>query len=232
MNKLLLLLFLGFLSNFSTYSHADVNGKADIGLTWVHIDLLEHGKTVHKMDLPGIRGDLSYKIWKGLLIKPQLLLAHGGHSDHVVSAGIGFGACLPVRKGLFLTPIIGINCGHLKTVINLNLPINVIEKFRSYSPYIGLEGSWTFCKVWRIVGCYQYAWSYTNTHFTKTHTPADIFLKTTRSHTEGSSISGMIEHDFTDWFSMNLGGAYNSSLTKEKHGVRAYGLKLGFAVWF
>ena len=57
-------------------------------------------------------------------------------------------------------------------------------------------------------------------------------MGTTKSKPKGSNYGVMIEHDLNDRWSINLGGAYNTSLTKEKHGIRGYGGRLGCAYWF
>jgi outer membrane scaffolding protein for murein synthesis (MipA/OmpV family) len=98
------------------------------------------------------------------------------------------------------------------------------EKFRSISPYLSIEGSYTFTKGWRVVGTIQYSYS-------RTHTIVKPLVDD-KSHSEGFSYSAMIEHDLTQQWSVNLGGAYNLSLTKEKHGMRIWGFKLGIARWF
>jgi hypothetical protein len=42
----------------------------------------------------------------------------------------------------------------------------------------------------------------------------------------------MLETDINDCWSVNIGGAYNISLSHEKHGLRAYGGRLALAYWF
>ena len=127
-------------------------------------------------------------------------------------------------------PLTGVNWGWLKTKLEIENPFNPLanidltEKFRSISPYVAFEASYTFCPGWRVVGNIQYAWS-------RTHTTIEPFIKDT-SHSEGFSYSGMIEYDLNPCWSVNLGALYNQSLTKEKHGLRGWGCKLGLAYWF
>ena len=100
----------------------------------------------------------------------------------------------------------------------------VEERFRSCSPYLALELSYTFRPFCRLVLNYQYAWSRTHTTISR--------IVNEKSHSEGFSYSGMLEHDLNNNWSVSVGGAYNVSLTKEKHGLRAYGCKVGVAYWF
>jgi len=223
-------------------------GKVDVGVAFVHVDVLLKGHTVHKMDVAAIKADLNYRVWSGLIVKPTFLFG-GGHNDNeIATGGLGVGFAIPVRSNFSVTPLVGYNWGYMRTtfkhpveipVVNIHLDPRVRERFRSQSPYVGFELSWTFRPAWRAVFCYQYAWSRTHTQLRVAGIdPADVpsgFKKehtSSHSHSSGSNISGMIEHDLNDNWSVNLGAAYNNSLSKEKHGLRAWGVKLGLAFWF
>jgi hypothetical protein len=208
-------------------------GKFEIAPAYVHIDFLQKGHTHHTADYAAIRSDLSYRVWSGLILKPVVMYGKGKGDNEILTGGIGVGFCIPVTcipgcTKLFVTPTTGINWGYIRGSFKHELApgqnLDIKERFRSTSPYIALEVSWTFIPTWRVVGSYQYAWSRTHNKIT--------YLENTRSHSKGSVISGMLEHDFNDQFSINLGAAYNNSLSHEKDGVRGWGLKLGFAYWF
>ena len=240
-------------------------GKADIGAAYVHIDILFSGHTVHKMDVAAIKGDLNYRVWSGLVVKPTFLFGGGRNDNEVATGGFGVGFTIPLSEvvsinpvlggfgckipcvNFSITPLVGCNWGYLRSTFKYPHPMTdalgiaprVRERFRSQSPYVGFEASWTFRPTWRVVFCYQYAWSRTHTQLRLAGIdPADlpIGLKkedtNSRSRTQGSNISGMIEHDLNDSWSVNLGAAYNNSLSKEKHGLRGWGVKLGVAYWF
>ncbi len=212
-------------------------GKVDLAPAYVHIDVLKSGKTIHKMDMPAIKGDMYYRVWSGLVVKPTFLYAHGRHLDRLWTAGAGIGFCIPCKEYGCITPIAGCNWGELKTKEDIHAlqetaegPIEVVvpgvaEKFRTVSPYVGVEATYNFCPGFRIVGCYQYSWS-------RTHTTLSKELGKFKENSKGSSYSAMLEYDLTPQWSVNLGGAYNCSLSKEKHGIRGYGFKLGVAYWF
>lgn len=208
-------------------------GKIDLGLAYVHVDLLKSGVTRHRMDLCAFKADLSYRFWKCLLIKPAFLYGHGRHKDRVCNGGLGLGLYLPIAQGFTITPSVGVTFGNLKTTYKVKIPVPnvpalvtvpVEEKFYSSSPYLAVEVSYTFIPSWRLITNVQYSWSHTRT----TIKP----LLKDKSHSQGWSYSAMIEADLNPHWSINLGGAYNVSLTKEKHGLRAYGFKLGVAYWF
>lgn len=205
---------------------SDVKGRADIGPAYVHIDVLENGRTTHKMDLGAVKADSTIVLYKGFCIKPSILYGFG--HGYVFSPSLGAGFVFPVCKNLYITPLVGYGYTYLRTKLDLKTPFftlhHVREKFRSRSPYVGVDISYDFCDCWRICGSYQYLWS--RTHTTIGHLISD------NSHTQGSSFALMIERDLDKNWSCNIGGAYNSSLSKEKHGLRGYGFKLGIARWF
>lgn len=222
-------------------------GKVDVGAAFVHIDVLYKGHTQHKIDVAAIKADLNYRIWSGFIVKPTFLFG-GGHNDNeVASGGVGLGFCVPVSNTLSITPLVGCSWGYLRTSFKIDHPATaafgvsprIRERFRSQSPYIGFETSWTFRPAWRVVLSYQYAWSRTHTQLRlagidPSQLPIGVKEEDTnsRSHTKGTNISGMLEHDLNDNWSVNLGAAYNNSLSKEKHGLRAWGVKIGAAYWF
>lgn len=206
---------------------AEVLGKVDIGPAFAHLDILESGKTIKHMDMWGVRGDIAYRLFKCLYLKPTFLYAHGGAAEGGIFTGaVGLGVCLPLKENLLITPIVGGNYCHVWTKIDIPafLLKNLNENFRSWAPYVGLDFYYTFIPTWRLSLGVQYAWSRTKT--TIQH------IGKSKSKSEGFSYSALLEHDLSDQWSVNLGGAYNLSLTKEKHGLRGAGVKLGIARWF
>lgn len=219
---------------------AEICGKVDIAPAYVHIDVLQNHKTIHRMDLAAFKGDATIVVWKGLCFKPTLLV--GGNNGSLVSTGLGIGHCTPIWDWLMITPSVGVLYTNLHTTLDLpgQLPEelggahylieNVKEKFWSISPYIGLDFTFNIRCDWRIYAQVQYSWS--KTHTTLEKKGENGFVNKDKSHSEGPSYGLLLEHDLNDSFSINLGGAYNISLTKEKHGLRGAGCKLGIAYWF
>lgn len=201
-------------------------GKIDLAPAYAHIDVLQSGKTIHRMDLAALKADATYVVWKGLCLKPTLLYGQG--HGYLLTAGIGLGFIFPILDNFCVTPVAGYNYTYLRTHIDVETPYFVMphlkERFRSNSPYIGIEAAYTFYPCWRIYGSYQYAWSSTRT----TIKP----LVAEKSHSDGANYALMIEHDLDDKWSVNIGGAYNLTLSKEKHGLRGAGAKIGIARWF
>jgi Protochlamydia outer membrane protein len=233
MARLIVIFALISLAKISLYGN-ECCGKAEISAAYVHIDVLESGHTIHRMDLPAVKADLNWKIWSGLILKPTFIYGHGKHKDEILQAGTGIGFCYPVNSQFYLTPQVGFNYNLIKSSIDFENPFNslikfsISEKFQSYSPYVAFESSYTLCQGFRVVGTIQYAWSRTKTTLKPNLDPN--FKK--HSHSEGFTYSGMIEYDLNEHWSVNMGGAYNVSLTKEKHGMRIWGGKLGIAYWF
>lgn len=208
-------------------------GKVDVGPAYIHIDILESNKTVRSMDLCAGRADATIIFLKdrGWNLKPVILYGSGGSkTGQIFSAGVGLGHCFPITEMITLNPLFGVNYTYLDTHIRIPLlePVfgkdRFLETFRSISPFIGLEAYLELTPCWRICATVQYAWS-------RTHTKIKKVLKD-KSRTQGFNYALLIEYDFMKNFSVNIGGAYNLSLSKEKHGIRAAGVKLGFAYWF
>ena len=212
---------------FQNRINAETCGKIEAGPVYLHVDVLESGHTVKKVNMPGVKVDGSYLIWKGVCVKPTILYAGKG-ATQVMSCGFGVGHYTPLTKQISVTPSIGLTYTLFKTTFHIPIQpeyvLHLKENFHSYSPYIGLDISYCFCQGWRVVGMYQYAWSYSRTVIRG--------QKTTISHPMGSNYGLLVEYDLNNKWSINLGAAYNISLTKEKHGLRGYGVKLGFAYWF
>lgn len=225
-------------------------GKLDVGGAYVHLDILNKGVTHHRVDLPAIKADVNYNVWKGILIKPSVIYGSQGNSTFA-TGGVGLGFCGRIDDCLTITPCAGINWTYIRTQFKEKVatPLGVPhpkfhERFRSRSPYLSLEVSYKFLPQWRIVGCFQYSWSRTHTHlrgiFPQEFRVGAMALgqpdpgsaMNYKSNTKGPSYSGMLEYDINDHWSVNVGAAYNVSLSKEKHGIRGYGYKLGLAYWF
>lgn len=219
-------------------------GRADVGAVYAHIDILQSEHTVHRMDVGGVKADATIVLFEGLgfALKPNVILT-GSDNGNLFIEGIGFAHVTPLWNCLYLTPSVGVQFTQLKTHFdNEELGLEHIhEHFHSISPYLALEISYTFCERWRICGMYQYSWSRTHTtikwpkEFLQSPIAMmfpDTFQKRSSSNTQGPSYSAMIEYDITKKWSVNLGAAYNKSLSREKHGLRGYGIKLGTAYWF
>lgn len=207
---------------------AETKGKVDLGPVFAHVDILESGHTVKRMDMWGVRGDLSYYLYKGLYVKPVAIYAHGGAAKGGLFTGsLSLGYCFPVHERLLVSPSVGYSYSHLWTKIDF-APLqltNLRERFKSWSPFISLDIYYTFVPTWRVGVGVQYAWSRTSTSIQR-------LVKNDKSSPEGFTYNFLLEHDLSDQWSVNFGATYNLSLTKEKHGVRGTGLKLGVVRWF
>lgn len=228
----------------SKESAAALCGKVDAGAAFVHIDVLQSGHTDHTMDLAAFKGDATILLFEGygIALKPTVLV--GGSDDgNIFSGGVGLAHCTPIYEGFMLTPSVGVMFTDLKTEIDLPVEFmgleigkikNIREKFRSISPYVGLDATYTFCKNWRVCLMVQYSWSRTHTTFKKKHVPFDLpeIDDKSKSHSQGFNYGAMLEYDLCKQWTVQVGAAYNLSLSKEKHGLRGYGFKLGAAYWF
>lgn len=207
---------------------AETKGKLDIGPAFLHVDILESGRTVKRMDMWGVRADFSYFLYKGLYIKPIVLYGNGGAAKGgLFSSSLGLGYYIPLQERLAIAPSFGVTYSHLWTKINF-APLqlkHLREKFKSWAPYVALDIYFNFKPSWRVCAGVQYAWSWTKTSIQR-------LIKDDKSHSEGFAYSILLEHDLSDQWSINFGAAYNLTLTKEKHGLRGTGIKAGVVRWF
>lgn len=221
--KNILLTFCGLaaLSNLTFADHC--GGKVDVGPVFVHVDVLQSGHTIKKLDMGGLKADATFMLKEGygFCIKPSFLYAQG-HGE-LITAGLGLGHVTPITDQLCVTPHAGGTWTNLRTSVKLMGVIHAKERFRSVAPYAAIDFTYKICTGWRVCASYMYSWS-------RTHTRIEKIAKF-KGNTSGPSISAMVEHDLNDCWSVHFGGAYNNSLDREKHGIRGYGFKLGVARW-
>jgi hypothetical protein len=203
----------------------EFKGRLDVGPTVLSVDMLESGKTNETLNMQGVKGDLTLMVYKALAVKPSFLVARG--DGKLASGTIAMGAYLPVKKCYFF-PHIAVTWGYLQTHIDLDLGeiqfSHLKERFRSQTLSVGLEFSYCFAPKWTLMGVYQYAWS-------KTHTKIRS-IGSDKSHSKGSNYSIGLEYSIDDKWAVTLGAGYNITLSKEKHGIRGKGVKLGLAYYF
>lgn len=206
----------------------ECRGKVDVGPALLRIDVLEHNKTVERINMGAIRGDANILLFGGcgFCLKPSIIYGRGRHHSELTSGAIGVGYCFPIGDGATVTPSVGCTFTDLSTHIDIPAVLlkDIKETFRSIAPYVCVEMTYRIVKGFRVSGMVQYAWS-------RTHTKLKGLLDS-HSNAKGPNFAAMIEYDITDCWSVNLGAAYNLSLTKEKHGLRAFGAKLGVVYWF
>lgn len=203
---------------------AEVHGKVDVGPTFLSVDLLKSGKTEETIRMYGFKADSTLCVYQGIALKPSLMLAWG--QGRLVAGSIAAGYYLPITKEFKILPNVGMNWSYLSTHLDIEEAslYHLRERFRSSSPFVGIDLCYSINPKWTIIGCYQYAWC-------KTYTKIE-HVANERSHSSGSNYSLGMEYSYNDQFSFNFGVGYNISLSKEKHGLRGKGFKLGAAYYF
>lgn len=201
--------------------------KVDIGPAYVHMDVLESGVTVHHMDMAAVRLDATFVFCGGFTFKPMLMAARGEGELYTASAALGYS--VPLATWFAMTPQAGIGYSYLNTKFERNifgLSLLTEHTYKSYSPFAGIDLIFILGSGWRAGGSILYAWANTRTDLT------ELGQKNIRSESQGFAYAASIEKDITDNLSISLSGGYNNTLSKEKHGLRGYGAKLGLAYWF
>lgn len=228
MNRHILKLSLLCLFAFTYSLYAGCCGKVDLGATIIDLDILKSGHTEETLHMKGLKGDATIQIIGGVVLKPGFIWGQG-HGE-LASASIGIGHCTPIFKGFMLIPSAGVIFSYVRTKVDVEVPEFGItfedqkERFRSISPYAALEFCYTFLEKWTLMGAYQYSWS-------RTHTKIGKIVSET-SHCCGPNYSLGLEYCIDEHWAVNLGAGYNISLSKEKHGIRGKGIKLGVAYYF
>ena len=209
---------------------ANICGKFDCGHAYVHLDILESNRTVERIDLPAAKIDINVVITGGWLLKPTFLYGkNNGHNNgELLIAGIGLGHCFPIQEKWSITPSVGVTYTDIHTDVHLTIPemgrLKFKEEFESTAPYVALEATYKIIPCLRLSGLVQYAWS-------RSHTTIKNLLKS-KNDSKGPNYGLMLEYDLNDCMSVNIAAGYNISLSKEKHGIRGRGIKMGFVYWF
>ena len=204
--------------------YGSLHGKIDLGPTLMDIDILESGKTIETLHMKGIKGDATLLVYEGLCIKPSFLWGRG--HGQLAAGTIAVGYYLPLTKKLKILPNVGITWSYLHTRVDVE-PLGLFdlkERFRSSSPFIGMEICYSLTDKWTLMGIYQYAWS-------RTHTKIDSILSS-KSHSRGPNYSLGVDYSINQHWSVTFGVGYNITLSQEKHGIRGKGAKLGVAYYF
>lgn len=234
MNRNFIYIFSLFLFVASFSVQAEIRGRVDVGPTLLSVDLLESGKTEETLRMYGLKADATVLVYQGIAIKPTLLFGWG--DGRISSASIAAGYYLPITEKFKVLPNVGYNWSYLSGKTELDVFgfefKHLRERFRSESSFIGVDLSYAVTPKWTIIGSYQFAWCKTDTKIN--HFPYEAPIQTIhdRSHSSGSNYTLGVEYAYNDQWAINLGAGYNLSLTKEKHGVRGKGLKLGVAYYF
>lgn len=217
-----LLLFFSSLSFPSLYGM--LCGKVDLGPTLMDIDILESGKTVETLHMKGVKGDATLLVYEGLCIKPGFIWGRG--HGQLAAGTIAVGYYFPITDKFKILPNIGMTWSYLHTRVDFQEIglFDLKERFRSNSPFLGMEICYSLTDKWTLMGIYQYAWS-------RTHTKIDSIVSN-KSHSCGPNYALGIDYSINNHWSVTFGLGYNITLSKEKHGLRGKGAKLGIAYYF
>ncbi len=201
-----------------------IKGRIDVGATLMDIDILESGKTVKTLHMKGVKGDASFFLYEGLCLKPSFLWGkgHGG----LTAGTLAVGYMIPTWKKILILPNVGATWCYLHTRVSFEeLGLHHLkERFRSCSPFIGMEICYPITDQLTIMALYQYAWSHTHTKIKP--------IVSQKSHSCGPNYALSLDYSLNKQLSLTFGVGYNITLSKEKHGLRGKGAKLGLAYYF
>ena len=242
-SKFLSVFFL--LVGLSFFSKSDaICGKVDVAAALVDLDILESGKTIKTLHMKGVKADATIAVYQGLSIKPSFLWCQGHGVLNSGSLAVGY--YLPLFEKLKFLPNVGVTWSYLHT--RYDIPevelFHLKERFRSTTPFVGLEVYYSITKKLSLFAIYQYGWARTHTKIrtkredkTGLH-PGAIALgltdknQTDKSHSCGPNYGIGLDYCFDDHWSVNIAFGYNITLSHEKHGLRGKGGKLGVGYYF
>lgn len=214
---------------------AKVRGRAEIAPLYMHIDVIQDGQTNQRIDMYGTRTDATILPFegKGICLKP-FYFGGWGNGSNLQSYGLGLGHYTPLNDRLTLIPLVGVGRSHLHT--HLDVPqlslYNLKERFRSYSFNIGTEVVYKLNKCLYFTLVYQYAWARTKT-FIGTPAQFQAFVPpVTRGESAGSNFAVLLDYYIKECLAISAGYGQNNSLSKERHGLKGMGVKLGIAYLF
>ncbi len=208
----------------SCYLPGEIKGKLDVGPTLIHLDILKSGKTEETLHMVGIKGDATILIYQGFCIKPSFMMAW--REGRLVTGSLALGYYIPLTDKIKILPNAGVAWSYLRAPIDfeeLGL-FNLKERFRSSSPFIGLEFCYSLTEKLTLMAMFQYAWCHTHTKIKP--------IVSEKSHSEGPNYSLGIDYSLNAHWSLIFGVGYNITLSHEKHGIRGKGAKLGLAYYF
>lgn len=206
------------LSCTHTSSLQALTGKADIGASYMNVDIINNGSKVRSLSMGGISTNATLSVYKALVIKPTLLIAEG-HGAYF-QAGMNVGIYVPIKDCYSLTPSLG--ASHSWLSFKTDLPptfFNLSQKFTTDVFNIALDGSWTVSPKLMLSGSVQYAW-------TESITKIGAFPDY-KSASKGFNYICMIDYFLTECTSLNFAGALQRSRNKDRHGSDAAGFRIG-----
>lgn len=208
-------------------ANAECKGKVDLGAVYLKVDVIESGKTDKTVNMGGLRGDAAILFYKGFCFKPNFIAAWGKENDQFYTGSLAIGHYIPINEQICLLPTIGFNAFEMRSTLKirqLGVHEDYKEQFNSTAPFIGLDITYTINDAFLLTAVLQYAWSRTNTHVDT--------LFDAKGHSAGPNLGLLLDYTLNKCWSINAGFGYNSSLSKEKHGLRVVGGKVGIAYWF
>jgi len=220
-------LLIGLLTLASVSLSAEVKGRVEAAPIYMHLDVVQSGKTNHKVDMVGVRTDGTIVPFErvGFCLKPYYFAGWNKNSSHLYQYGIGFGHYTPVNETITIIPIVGVSASRLQTFFDSAfLGPHLKERFRSRSLYLAGELIYKFNECFYVTGVYQYAWA-------RTETDIDV-IGTSKGNSQGSNYAVVIDYYVKNNVSIATAFGYTNSLSKEKHGLKGYGIKCGIAYLF
>lgn len=204
--------------------YAEIRGKVDVGYADIMIHLHDANLPKKRIPMQGFSLNSTLVVWKGLCLKPHII-SGSGREGHLLNLSLGAGCYIPFGSFCVL-PSVGITRGYLRGFIDLPQVglENIKQRFKTWTPYVGVDVSYTISEKWSVCMMVQYGWA--TTHFTISR------IISQKTHTSGFNLVGQIDYYFTSNWSANFAIAKNESWEDAKVGIVGYGGRLGLGYCF
>lgn len=217
---------------------AGLHGRFDLAPVVMDVKVQEQGHTIKTLDMVGARADATLQVVEGygFVLKPFFMSASGG--GDLIQGGINVGHYTPISEKISVTPIIGWSGSRLNTNLSREFYKQTMfvssarERFHASSLNLGLEVAYAFTPSWILTGIYQYGFARTNTRITMNIPYMGDKTFYSKGHSQGSNAALVLDYYVTQNWIISAGAAYNNSLSKEKHGLKAFGGKLGIGYYY
>ncbi len=218
-----------------TLSYAyQIRGRADVSFLGMSISHLIDNKTANKSNVYGSRVDATIVPFEGygIAFKPMALYATG--DGDLLQGGIQIAHYTPINDCITLVPGIGYTYSDLRSKIKIQLPnvgpFTFNQKVDSNIIFCACDVYYKIDEQWMLTGVFQYGWARSHS---KIHS-MDVFGTNIveEGSSDGPSFAGIVDYYITKSWSISTAVGYSKTLSKERHGLKALGYKVGLGYLF
>lgn len=230
--KILVCLSLILIAPTLSYAY-QIRGRADVSFLGMTISHLANNKTVNKSNIFGTRVDATIVPFEGYGIAFKPMAAYATGEGDLVQGGIQIAHYTPINDCITLVPGIGYTYSDFRSKIKIPISpvdsLNIDQKVDSNVIFCACDVYYTINEQWMLTGVFQYGWARSHS---KIHSDVLEIYDVEKGSSDGPSIAGMVDYYITKSWSINGAVGYSKTLSKERHGLKAFGYKVGLGYLF